>query len=292
VQTSYSGGDNISAIEFALNWCVPTFSTDVTDSKDNTTRNANPFMDWRRNGPLADALAGMVEGDWFQIEEVTHYSLQFYMAQPLSGTISLGETGGRIANSDIAMVLGNAAGVGLNRNDTNPGDTSQISNGTLNDDFHHLNTILANTGTSMTNYIRSRSSVVGGVNYTNGTTWIPQTVVQVRWAWLAAPVAFSAISLFFFIIVAALGTHRTLSPPNWKSSSIAVLHGLDPRLHSALGAMSYPSTMDNRIKHLNVRLVQEASGWRLVEAAATEYVALENQDKDVGPSSEITTIRP
>jgi hypothetical protein len=117
-------------------------------------------------------------------------------------------------------------------------------------------------------------------NYANGTVWGQQTVVQVRWAWLAGPVAFSAISLFFFLVVAVLGhLHHTSSPPKWKSSSMAMLNGLDPQLHSKLGAMVLRSTMDNRAKNLDVRLVQKGGGWRLVEAAEEEYIALRNEER-------------
>lgn len=59
-----------------------------------------------------------------------------------------------------------------------------------------LQDMLANTATSMTNYMRStrNADVVSGIVY------MQRNVVRVRWAWVAAPIIFSAASLLFFAV--------------------------------------------------------------------------------------------
>lgn len=253
-----------AAVEFVLGWCVPTFSTQVTNGIAVTSRGPDPFMDF--DVEPGYAITGHVGGEDITIESSSHHTLQRYLNLSLSGLVSQVEAD-YYADSDQVQKLVTLFGIG--------GQGTNLST-TRADGLAALDAMLANMAASMTNYVRSAL----GANHVNGTAFAQQNVVHVSWSWIAAPIVFSAASLLFFVTVVALcSVHRTVKPPLWKSSAIATLRCLDPRLHRELGGPPGRMALSGAADKQSVRLVRDGEGWLLVQGASAE--AINNEEASV-----------
>jgi hypothetical protein len=245
-----------AAVEFVLDWCVPTFSTQVTNGTAVTSRRPDPFMDFDGTEP-GYIITGDVGGEEITVDPFSHYTLQRYMNLSLSGAAYQYDSD-YFADSDQVQKLVSFFGIN---------GVQSVYRPTRAESLASLDAMLANTATSMTNYIRSGSSV----DYVNGTAYAQQNVVHVNWSWIAAPVVFSAASLLFFVIVAALCSVRgTVKPPLWKSSAVATLRCLDPRLHHELGGPPGQMALSSAANKQRVRLVRHGEGWLLVEGTSAK----------------------
>ena len=245
-----------AAVEFVLDWCVPTFSTNVINGTAATLRRPDPFMDFDKGDSI---IRGYVRGEEFTVYPVSHYSLQRHLNLSLSGLTYQSDLDyANYANSDQVQKLANFFGIGGQEADFSPTRAGGLA---------ALDAMLANTATSMTNYIRS----VRKVDYVNGTAFVQQNIVQVSWSWIAAPIVFSTASLLFFVTVVALcSVRRTIKPPLWKSSSIATLRCLDPRLHHELGGPPGQMALSGAADKQSVRLVRDGEGWLLVQGTSAK----------------------
>jgi hypothetical protein len=237
-----------AAVEFTLDWCVPTFSTSVTNGTATTSRLPDPFMAF-------DATHGYYvrarpAGEDIAIFSDTHATLQRYLNLTLSGSAYWSEQDS-YTDSDAVQMLCSFFGIGGQGTDLNS---------TLVDGIAALQDMLANTATSMTNYMRSRSNL----DVVNGIAYVQQNVVRVRWAWIAAPIIFSAASLLFFVAVVVLcSIRRAGKPPLWKSSAVATLRCLDPGLHGELGGAPGKISVCGHDGGKSVRLLRNGDGWLL-----------------------------
>jgi hypothetical protein len=95
-------------------------------------------------------------GSLYQIERLTHY-----LGGLFSGTIYLSSSSivSTTVDSDAVQVIGSAVSVGK----------SGESKGMIGDDLGVLGRVLANTASSMTNYVRTPSARGGQAN---GTVWV------------------------------------------------------------------------------------------------------------------------
>ncbi|KAJ4330353.1 hypothetical protein N0V95_010070 [Ascochyta clinopodiicola] len=234
-----------AAVELVLDWCVPTFDTQVANGTPSTSRQPNSFTSFDpENG---DNLIGNTGGEDFSVHLITHNSLERYLDVSLSGRAYLQEAT-TSADSDEVQKLVSFFGIGDNRK-------------TLAEGLAALDEMLTNTATSMSNYIRSGQNR----EVANGTAFVQQNVVRVRWAWVAAPVVFCAASLLFFVTVVVLcSLRRTAKPPLWKSHAVATLRCLDPELHRELGSLLGRTSLSCAAGKESVRLVQDGDGWLLV----------------------------
>jgi hypothetical protein len=238
-----------AAVEFVLDWCVPTFSTQVTNGTSITSRD---FVAEPRS-----LITGRIGGEDITVDTFAHYTLQRYLNLTLSGGAYQIEEE-NYADSDQVQKLVNFFGIG--------GQETDIRT-TRADGLAALDAILANTATSMTNYIRSLPMV----DHVNGIAFVQQNVVHVRWSWIAAPIVFSSASLLFFVTVVALcSVRRTVKPPLWKSSVVATLRCLDPCLHRELGGPPGRRALNGAVDKLSVRVVRDGEGWLLVQGTSAK----------------------
>jgi hypothetical protein len=252
--TNYSGdsrGTPWEAVEFVLDWCVPTFSTQVTNGTAVTSRGPDPFMDFYAEPGYT--ITGNIGGE----ENVTvfpnsHYTLQRYLNLSLSG-LAYRVGVDHYVDSDQVQKLVTIFGIGGQGTDLSMTRARGLA---------ALDAMLMNTATSVTNYIRS----VVKVEYVQGTAFVQQNVVRVSWSWMAAPIVFSAASLLFFVTVIVLcSVRRTVKPPLWKSSAVATLRCLDPCLHRELGGPPGQMVLSGAAEKQSVCLVRDGEGWLLVQ---------------------------
>ena len=119
---------------------------------------------------------------------------------------------------------------------------------------------------SLTTWIRTsqNSSLDLGMGKAVGVTWKNETVVNVRWAWLALPCVLLAGTTIFlgFIIMGATKKQSGI----WKSSSLALLfHGLEEGSGEVSEDLGHVVGMEATAEKTWVRLVDQGHGARLVE---------------------------
>ena len=97
-----------------------------------------------------------------------------------------------------------------------------------------------------------------------GVTWTSETILKVRWAWLALPCVLQAGTLVFlcFTIIGARKKHVGI----WKSTSLALLfHGLGERSAEGMEDLGHVVEMEAKSGRTWVRLEDDGAGARLVE---------------------------
>ena len=246
------GSTKLSAVEITLDWCVPTFDTNLVNGTATTLRRPDPFVAF--DAEPGAQLTGTVNGTMYEIDLATHHSLQHYLWYLLSGEVyqTLGQS--TFTTSDVAEALGQPFAGNSGSSAQLTTDTSQAAA------LDVLDRILNNTATSMTNLMRNSSSELPKL----GIAYAERTVVVVAWGYVAAPILFTVASLLFFLIVATFGRGRHgVKPPVWKTSSDAVLRALDQELQCALRGATTPGAMRVETNGVYVRLVQDGNGWRL-----------------------------
>lgn len=114
-----------------------------------------------------------------------------------------------------------------------------------------LTATFANLADSLSNELRKNAD---GQPMFNGHLGRQETVVTVRWAWIALPVFCVVVSLAFFVL--SMWESHLTSIPLWKSSSLAPLyHGLDADIWSTLARPEMISQMSRAAEDIHVRLV-------------------------------------
>jgi len=247
-----------AAVEFVLDWCVPTFTTQMINGIATTSRRSNPSTAFESGPYESSSVTIRTGGKEFRIHPDTHNTLQRYLNMSLSGSASMVQEFSK-ADSDQVQKLVNIFGIG--------GQGIEYHT-TRADGLAALDAMLANTATSMTNYIRS----VPNVEFVYGTAYVQQNVVRVHWGWIAAPIAFCVASLlFFFTVVALCSFGRSAKPPLWKSSAVAALRCFDPALHRELGGSS-PGRISlvGVAGEQHVRLLRDGDGWLLVRGTSAK----------------------
>ena len=275
------------AVEFVLDWCVPTFSTNVISGIATTTRHPDPIMPSK--GPTANSSLGVnVKDTEYTIAPDTHYSLQAYLDRIFSGALYYRGNDRWQADSDEIEEFAAIFGFEYFFGETHVDVDEPLVYG-----INQLNAILANTVTSMTNYMRTPGDwgIIENFNPDRekhavvGTVYVEQSIVTIKWGWIVALAIFVASSLLFFIIVVAKGSRyryrRGAAPlPLWKSSAIATLRAGEPQLQKSLGSMTTKSAMNESAREVYIHLVYDGSGWRLVgqgrPAHKNDDVALED----------------
>ncbi len=119
---------------------------------------------------------------------------------------------------------------------------------------------------SLTTWIRTsqNSSFDLGMGEAVGVTWRSETVVNVRWAWLALPCVLLAGTTIFLGFIIMGTTKKQLGI--WKSSSLALLfHGLEEGSGKVSEDLRHMVGMETTAKKMWVRLVDQGHGARLVE---------------------------
>ncbi|KAH9896178.1 hypothetical protein F4778DRAFT_745371 [Xylariomycetidae sp. FL2044] len=243
------------AVEVLLEWCAQEFTTEVLNGVPKTVR-----RDAKRNftGEFRPVLNE--PGTWNEIYSVdgyAHSGIVRFLNRTLAGSVQQSTDGLFYASSDAAQAL------------FEPYNTAQVhstetvfdlSNGIVGTNQTGLEHIVNNIATSITNYVRSQSRSVA-----TGTTLSQEIVVEIRWPWIAAHVVFVGLSLLLLVCAMVQQHLNGLRGAAWKSSSLAVLHALEPSLkQSSMGGITTEAEMSASAKEQLVRLrATDQDGWHL-----------------------------
>jgi len=85
--------------------------------------------------------------------------------------------------------------------------------------------------------------------------------VSVRYEWLIFPIALVLLTLFFLLATMMKSRHHGI--PLWKSSSLAVLGGLDRETREELGNVRSVGDMVERAKEAIPTMRRRDHGWSL-----------------------------
>lgn len=103
------------------------------------------------------------------------------------------------------------------------------------------------------------------ISQITGTANSAKTYVQAQYLWLTLPIGLVFLTLIF--LIATISKSRKAKIEIWKSSSLAVLQGLDPELHTQLGALHTMDEVEEISEGLEVRIeMGAAGGWSLVRS--------------------------
>ncbi|KAI2624404.1 hypothetical protein GGR54DRAFT_575637 [Hypoxylon sp. NC1633] len=252
--TIQAGHTVYGAVEVLLEWCAQEFTTEVQNGISKTVRHSE-----RRNftGEYQPALYG--PGPWehlFDVEENTHAGIVTFLNRTLKGSVEQGLDQSFYASSDAAQALFEP----YNLDQMHAADTIwSLSNGIRGTNQTGLELTVTNIATGMTNYVRSRGYMVA-----NGTTFAQVIVVEIRWSWIAAHAAFVGLSLLLLACAMVQQQLSSIKVPAWKSSSLALLHAMDPSLKQEPRGITNESEMSALAQEQHVRLcLTENDGWRL-----------------------------
>lgn len=105
------------------------------------------------------------------------------------------------------------------------------------------------------------SGVGGGQGLVNGTAYIADTCILVRWGWIALPVAIGGLSILLFVLALLCGMAGNRRPP-WKSSALPVLfHGIRSDDADSEGDCLSMADMEKKAKTLRVRMDRDENGY-------------------------------
>ena len=97
-----------------------------------------------------------------------------------------------------------------------------------------------------------------------GTAWKLESYIHVRWAWLALPLSLCLFSLLFLGATIIKSSRQRAN--NWKSSSLAMLYGLQVKGEDEdeSGFLSRKREMERMAEGSLVKLMKDGKKWRLV----------------------------
>lgn len=261
--------DQYMAVEIVLEWCVQRFSTKVVNGIATTVR-----LDESRNFTESgyERVINEVDGEDFEVDILTHLSLQRHLAKYLSGMLFY--QGGDQADTDVAISFSGALG------SLSWQTATRVPRG-----FPRLGALLNNTATSMTNFLRQKT-----LRRKNGIVYVQKVYVRISWGWLAAPIIFVVFALLFFIATLVYGRVRKMrGVPAWKSSLLAALQTPDADLHQLLGSKASKVPMFSQIQKLKVQLIKGDGRWSLTESVphrkVSDQTPLQQEDDGMPLSS-------
>ncbi|KAL9109232.1 MAG: hypothetical protein Q9227_006158 [Pyrenula ochraceoflavens] len=226
---SFAGRKDAQAIEYALEWCARTYDIVVKDG--NATVKLSPpesqvpygKFETVKNDDSTILAAQALEprpGIFtpnLTVDYDTHFAFVDWL-QGLSGTVGMsyahGVTWPETKEGDGGSTTSTSVDSSLFLSVYN-----MLQGGASNSSLGGFVPMLDNLGVSMANRMRLLSpTAIPGTSYTSSTH------VRVRWPWLALPLLFTLLSIFFF---AATVLHQQFSKTYvWKSDGNAVLYAL------------------------------------------------------------------
>lgn len=264
------------AFEVALSWCIQSYATEVTNGTSVTTRlTPNHNFTWNVGSSsfTNDAPHPGHPARGWTVSGSNHAALQWHLKQFFVGAVTQ-QGVKRTTTTDAAQVLYDPF---VDLSSTTP--KANISETLHQTEREGLRLIFDNVAASMTNRVRRSATPSNGttadryvVYQANGTVDMQVNVVHIRWPWISAHIVFALFSFGF--LVATMISHR-MSPLRgiepWKSSGLAVLHALEPRLQREMGGVDKMTDVQERSEGKLVRLEQVGGeGWRLVEVGEKE----------------------
>ncbi|KAI9756988.1 MAG: hypothetical protein M4579_003646 [Chaenotheca gracillima] len=244
-------GGKITASECILYYCIQTYNASVTNGDltqkvvktwHNTTgqhldstsiisvHNVSPVYQNSTLTPPADPDFNIRGDTTYTISGITVTAFSSYLATLFNGTVHRESLGSGIFSSDVIQAL----------------YTTPIAD------------TMANLATSMTNnlFVDSGDPVVPRQA---GASTSMETIVHVRWGWLALLPALVLLTLIF-LLFAMLSTSRRHAPL-WKSSPLALLfHGLEGEIPRESPKHETVSEMGLRAEKMVVNLAATPNG--------------------------------
>lgn len=96
----------------------------------------------------------------------------------------------------------------------------------------------------------------------NGVSKSVETYILVDWFWLIFPLFVVIFTLAFLLATIIKNSGRRTKL--WKSSSLAVLSGLNRDTKAQVGDLTEMTVIKERTKGVHVRLVEDHGRWQLV----------------------------
>jgi hypothetical protein len=265
----YNNNGSFAAVEFVLQWCVLSLNSTVVNGTANTSihgdyRNFSvpekadltAWMYKTTDGTLTPADPNDHNNIAYSIEAHTHDSLQRYMYDLLRGTITIIGAMSYEFRTTTDAVEAIYAPLHKLPTDGLPSDnTGKVV----------LDKLLGAMATSMTNQMRTKAQDQTFL----GTVIRQRTVVRVQWGFLIAPIVFTVLCILFAsatLVYQSVAGPKSMRLHVWKSSSLAVLHALEPDLQQRLSGMVHPSTLQQQAQRIMVELNvagEEHGEWRL-----------------------------
>ncbi|KAK1144074.1 hypothetical protein N8T08_005736 [Aspergillus melleus] len=242
----YGVPPSVSATECALYFCVNTFNSSVTQSAFNETRVSTRTSSNATTSAITEDLfltpdTCYKNGTRHQSTDACTYHVNWFSGLALSNSLRLllrGNGSLFISNRPSWSSDTLKAVYGIQGNYT---DVSSV--------FHSLSSALT---------IHARSKVCHA--FVNGKTWTMESFVQVRWPWMALPIALVVLGFVFLIVTIV----KTKNQYIWKSSPLALLFSdLSVDAPQSIRASPSLSGMEDTSKKMNVWLETTNSGVRL-----------------------------
>lgn len=122
---------------------------------------------------------------------------------------------------------------------------------------NHITEHVEKLAKAMTNVMRQSSTQMA-----IGKSFSEETYVEVRWGWLALPVALLILTLIFLVATVLRTSMQMDQVGVWKNSSIAtLLYGLPDEIQRKVTASGTDATPRTKARRLNVRMLP-SGGWR------------------------------
>jgi hypothetical protein len=270
----YSGGPhNMTAEECVLYWCVNTYEAKVVngvlDERVIQSWHSNS-TEWHQNGDLQNNI-------WLDLNApaidnrsaASRFPVAYLATNPLSSWLAAKMS---VSNSDyVTLMEGSRYSLGSDVTANQSIDTQDIIRVLWQLD---IDALFSNLAASMTRNVREVDwddqtysggylEPVKGAGTANGTAWVPEVYIQVRWPWLILPITLVALTILFLTLTVVETARSKVEV--WKSSPVPLLfHGLENTEATRLRLAAQLVEMERMAEKIPVKLEESDTGWKLV----------------------------
>ncbi|KAF2148831.1 hypothetical protein K461DRAFT_297322 [Myriangium duriaei CBS 260.36] len=282
------------ATEILLEWCLQNYTSSVSNGHATTVRHNvikldSRALNWFQSNPRslnfslpAEASRGANVSPY--VDWDSHVDLQDHLYLLLNGSVSRPESNSSVMATNTAVqALFEPFEPFYSRGDYDGADIG-MGDGIAATNETGLELLINNLATSLTNHFRTSCIINDKVDQSLGTVLTHVTFTVIRWKWIAVLAGFTILSWLFLLATIAGQRFGTLRGSAWKSSSLAVLHALDPEIQRDLGGLDCHTKMFRRDEERKVRLVcVPGEGWRLLVEPSAD-VEMDTTDKRASDS--------
>ncbi|MCJ1270468.1 hypothetical protein MMC22_010365 [Lobaria immixta] len=226
---------SLVAFKGALNLCVQTYRTNITNGDTSTTvKETQKNLNWQLVSKTQDktsvqvisATDAKVKEYW--MEQVTRDTFNRYLA----AAAFFGE-------------YSPAHPQGFNHNESSSDAARGLSDRLYNGNpkgMQGMSDLLANVATSMSNALRTTSDHSESAP---GTATYFEIHISVNFRWLIIPIL--SIVLAFVFLIAVIAESRRKHIPAWKSDQIAVLFAIEPEMRARMERLDAAQVKDELV---------------------------------------------
>lgn len=111
---------------------------------------------------------------------------------------------------------------------------------------------------AMSYAVRNSPGDTNGLIWIKGTSWTQETVVQIRWAWIALPLTLLGTSLLFLVATIVRSSLESEHVGIWKTSALAILfNGLGDDVQQTVGPNCRMSEARTKAREIMVKLAPD-----------------------------------